>query len=42
MEALIVTVSLADVVAFGPISATNYVDSALFDRLASLGITAQA
>ena len=41
MEALIVTVSLADVVAFGPISATNYVDSALFDRLASLGITAQ-
>ena len=32
MEALIVTVSLADVVAFGPISATNYSES-LFIRI---------
>ena len=41
MEAVIVTVPLSDIVTFGAISDTNYVDSTLFDRLGSLGITAQ-
>ena len=41
MEAVIVTVPLSDIVTFGAISDTNYVDCTLFDSLASLGVTAQ-
>ena len=41
MEAVLVTVPLSEVVTFGAISETYRVESALFDRLTSLGITAQ-
>ena len=41
MEAVIVTVPLSNIVTFGAISATNYVDNTLFDRLASMGSAAQ-
>ena len=41
MEAVVVTVSLDDVITAGSISATRYIDSDLLARLASLGITSE-
>lgn len=41
MEAVVVTVNLSDIIAVGSISDTRQVDSKLFARLASLGVTAQ-